>query len=311
MDILVISGFLGAGKTTFIKEIIKKTKRDYCILENEYGAINIDSSTLSEDKNKDLKIYEFTEGCICCSSKGEFASSVLTISNSLDPDYLIVEPTGVGYLSSILNNLNKVKYERIHVLNAITIVDGQYFFSLLNNKDFKIDTCLEDQIKNASYLIVSKNEAFSKEEKDLITNKLRELNPNAIIINDKHYSELDESFFKEILINKEKKNASLITSKVKPLDLTNFSIKKEINLTSVYQLISLLEDITRGFYGSINRAKGFIKIESHIYHFELVNNKYTIEEFLNVNEVKFSEAVFIGFNIDKTGLRTRLVLNRK
>lgn len=311
MDILVISGFLGAGKTTFIKEIIKKTKRDYCILENEYGAINIDSSTLSEDNNKDLKIYEFTEGCICCSSKGEFASSVLTISNSLDPDYLIVEPTGVGYLSSILNNLNKVKYERIQVLNAITIVDGQYFFSLLNNKDFKIDSCLEDQIKNASYLIVSKNEAFSKEEKDLITNKLRELNPNAIIINDKHYSELDESFFKEILINKEKKNASLITSKVKPLDLTNFSIKKEINLTSVYQLISLLEDITRGFYGSINRAKGFIKIESHIYHFELVNNKYTIEEFLNVSEVKFSEAVFIGFNIDKTGLRTRLVLNRK
>lgn len=311
MDILVISGFLGAGKTTFIKEIIKKTKRDYCILENEYGAINIDSSTLSEDKNKDLKIYEFTEGCICCSSKGEFASSVLTISNSLDPDYLIVEPTGVGYLSSILNNLNKVKYERIQVLNAITIVDGQYFFSLLNNKDFKIDSCLEDQIKNASYLIVSKNEIFSKGEKDLITNKLRELNPNAIIINDKHYSELDESFFKEILINKEKKNASLITSKVKPLDLTNFSIKKEINLTSVYQLISLLEDITRGFYGSINRAKGFIKIESHIYHFELVNDKYTIEEFLNVSEVKFSEAVFIGFNIDKTGLRTRLVLNRK
>lgn len=311
MDILVISGFLGAGKTTFIKEIIKKTKRDYCILENEYGAINIDSSTLSEDKNKDLKVYEFTEGCICCSSKGEFASSVLTISNSLDPDYLIVEPTGVGYLSSILNNLNKVKYERIQVLNAITIVDGQYFFSLLNNKDFKIDSCLEDQIKNASYLIVSKNETFSKEEKGLITNKLRELNPNAIIINDKHYSELDESFFKEILINKEKKNASLITSKVKPLDLTNFSIKKEIYLTSVYQLISLLEDIIRGFYGSINRAKGFIKIESHIYHFELVNNKYTIEEFLNVSEVKFSEAVFIGFNIDKTGLRTRLVLNRK
>lgn len=311
MDILVISGFLGAGKTTFIKEIIKKTKRDYCILENEYGAINIDSSTLSEDKNKDLKIYEFTEGCICCSSKGEFATSVLTISNSLDPDYLIVEPTGVGYLSSILNNLNKVKYERIQVLNAITIVDGQYFFSLLNNKDFKIDTCLEDQIKNASYLIVSKNETFSKDEKDLITNKLKELNPNVVIINDKHYSELDESFFKEILINKEKKNSNLIPSKVKPLDLTNFSIKKEINLTSIYQLISLLEDITRGFYGSINRAKGFIKIESRIYHFELVNNKYTIEEFLNASEVKFSEAVFIGFNIDKTGLRTRLVLNRK
>ena len=104
---------------------------------------------------------------------------------------------------------------------------------------------------------------------------------------------------------------ALIASKVKPFDLTNFSIKKEINLVSIYQLISLLEDVTRGFYGSINRAKGFIKVESHIYHFELVNNKYTIEEFLNASEVKYSEAVFIGFNIDKTGLRSRLVLNRK
>lgn len=311
MDILVISGFLGAGKTTFIKEIIKKTKRDYCILENEYGAINIDSSTLSEDKDKELKIYEFTEGCICCSSKGEFASSILTISNSLDPDYLIVEPTGVGYLSSILNNLNKVKYERIRILNAITIVDGQYFFSLLNNKELKLDPCLEDQIKNASYIFVSKNENFSDDEKKLITNKLKEYNKDAYIINDKHYSEYDENFFKSLLINKEDRKSINASREVKTPNLMNFSLSKGVKLNSIYELIYLLEDITRGLYGNINRAKGFIKIKSHIYHFELVNNKYTIEEFLNKEEIKESEVVFIGNKIYKTKLRSVLLLMNK
>lgn len=317
MKILVISGFLGAGKTTFIKEIIKKTKRDYCILENEYGAINIDSSTLKEEainnkKKDDIKIYEFTEGCICCSSKGEFASSILTISNSLDPDYLIVEPTGVGYLSSILTNLKKVSYERIKILNAITLVDGIYFYSLLNNKNFTLDPCLEDQIKYASIIVVSKNESFNKIDKELINKKIKEINNKAIIINDEHYSSYDESFFKNLFYDEEDLESKKISSEIKTLPLINFSLKRSINLTSIYQLISILEDISRGFYGEILRSKGFIKIKERIYHFEMVNNLYTIEELFNFqNIVNESEAVFIGYNIDKTNLRNRFILINK
>ena len=198
MDILVISGFLGAGKTTFIKEIIKKTNRDYCILENEYGTINIDSSTLKEEDNS-LKIYDLTEGCICCSSKGEFASSMLTISNTLDPDYLIIEPTGVGYLSPILNNLNEVKYDRIRILEAITIVDALFILDNLNVKE--LDPCLLDQIENASIIVVSKNENLSLEEKEKIKNKLQNFNQKAKIIVDKHYKELDSNFYQDIFLH--------------------------------------------------------------------------------------------------------------
>ena len=312
MDILVISGFLGAGKTTFIKEIIKKTKRDYCILENEYGSINIDSSTLKEEKNNktsDLKIYEFTEGCICCSSKGEFASSVLTIANSLDPDYLIVEPTGVGYLSSILANLKKVTYERIRILNAITIVDGLYFYSLLNNKNLKLDPCLKDQIEYASIIIVSKNESLNDEEKTLINKKIKEINEKAIIVNDNHYSSYDESFFKNLFYSEEDLKKKNLKTNIETIPLINFALKNEINLSSIYELISLLEDISRGFYGFINRAKGFINIKNHTYHFELVNTLYSIEEYIQ-NEKIENEAVFIGYSIDKTNLRNRLILNK-
>ncbi len=91
MKILVVSGFLGAGKTTFIQELVRRTGRDFAIYENEYGQADIDARRLRQDS--DLKVWESTENCICCSGKQDFATSVLTISNTIDPEYLIVEPT--------------------------------------------------------------------------------------------------------------------------------------------------------------------------------------------------------------------------
>ena len=303
MDILVISGFLGAGQTTFIKEIIKKTKRDYCILENEYGAINIDSSTLKEEtKNNDVKIYELTEGCICCSSKGEFASSILTISNTIDPDYLIIEPTGVGYLSSILNNLRKVRYERIHILNAVTIVDGIYLFNSLNND--KLDECLLDQIKNASIIVVSKQENLSSEDKQLVKNKLHHLNSLASIIIAEHYSTLGDDFFKSLFLNRLDED-KIEQREIKAPPFTNFALKEYINLKNPIELISILEDVSRGLYGGIYRAKGFVKLPNQILHFEFTNGLYTIEEYSG--EEVDNEVVFIGYTIDKTNLRNRFI----
>ena len=93
MKILLVSGFLGAGKTTFIEEMTRKVKKDFVVLENEYGEVGIDGDLLKKDYDK---VWEMTEGCICCSMKSDFANSVMTIANSMDPEILIVEPTGVG-----------------------------------------------------------------------------------------------------------------------------------------------------------------------------------------------------------------------
>ena len=98
-------------KTTFIKEMAAKTGRDFVIMENEYGEAGIDSALLKQEKN--INVWELTEGCVCCTMKADFASSVLTIANTLDPEYLIVEPTGVGMLSSIIQNIRQISYERI------------------------------------------------------------------------------------------------------------------------------------------------------------------------------------------------------
>ena len=135
MRILVVSGFLGAGKTTFIKELARRTREDFSVMENEYGQVGIDGQLLAEKEMPEsgeedagkLNIWELTEGCICCSMKSDFASSILTIANTIDPEYLIVEPTGVGMLSNVMNNIRLIQYERISLLSPITILDSNSF----------------------------------------------------------------------------------------------------------------------------------------------------------------------------------------
>ena len=102
MKILVISGFLGAGKTTFIKALAEKTDKRFVVMENEYGEGGIDGGFLASGTGQaEMKVWELTEGCICCTMKADFASSILTISNTLDPEYLVVEPTGLGKLGNM------------------------------------------------------------------------------------------------------------------------------------------------------------------------------------------------------------------
>ena len=83
----------------------ERSGRKFVILENEYASINVDENILKE--KQDLTVWEANENCICCTGKSDFALDILTISNTLDPEYLVVEPTGVGYLSRVLINIKK------------------------------------------------------------------------------------------------------------------------------------------------------------------------------------------------------------
>lgn len=120
MKILIVSGFLGAGKTTFIKELIRRTGQDIVILENEYGDTDIDKGELSS--SGDISVLELMEGCVCCTVQEGFANSVLTIASALSPAFLIVEPTGAALLSRIIDNLSRITYGDISLLPPVTLV---------------------------------------------------------------------------------------------------------------------------------------------------------------------------------------------
>ena len=94
------------------------------MLENEYGTAGIDADRLrAEEGQSPVIIWEMTEGCICCSAKGDFSLSVLSIANTIDPEYLVIEPTGVGMLGNVLENVKKIEYQQVSILSPVTIAD--------------------------------------------------------------------------------------------------------------------------------------------------------------------------------------------
>ena len=249
MKILIISGFLGAGKTTFIKEMSRKIQRDFVVMENEYGETNMDSAFLKGQEN--LNIWELTEGCICCSTKSDFASSILTIANTLDPEYLIVEPTGVGVLSNVIRNIQQIEYERITLLRPITIVDADCFHRCMNDyPDIYID-----QLRSAGTIVISKRSFISREEENQFVNQLKELAPG-VKVQAAHYSQQDISWWKGLLERDLKGNVLEAADQTAP-DLGTFALK-DISFSGGTDLLCFLEDLVRGEFGSICRAKGIV-----------------------------------------------------
>lgn len=194
MEVLIVSGFLGAGKTTFIKELARKSGRDFVVYENEYGQADIDAKELSQVD--ELTVWESTENCICCSGRQDFASSVLTISNTFDPDYLVVEPTGVAKLSSVVENVNLVCYEHISLLEPLTIIDGGAWKS---SRD-KFPEIFIDQVVSANTLVVSKTDRLISEELSHLNEWLNKQNPGATIVADS-WDNIDPEWFLSLLHN--------------------------------------------------------------------------------------------------------------
>lgn len=297
MKILVISGFLGAGKTTFIKMLAERTKRDFVILENEYGQADIDRAVLRADT--DLNIYELTEGCVCCSMKQDFATSILTIANTLDPEYLIVEPTGVARLSNILANIRKIQYERIVLLKPLTILDGAAF----EDSYRAYGKIYADQLEVAPRILISKMERADQEDLERLEQEVRQHNQNAeLILN--HYTEQPKSWWDSLLSdfldpNQAQKEESEETLELETLSLT------EVNLDSPTKLIAFLQAVTFGVFGKIVRAKGFLPCGGALLRFDVVNHTYAITG-MNEQSGETASCVFIGTDLQRSWLRETL-----
>lgn len=300
MKILIVSGFLGAGKTTLIKEMANKTKRDFVVMENEYGDVDIDSNML---KDEGMNIWELTEGCVCCSMKQDFATSILTIANSLDPEYLIVEPTGVAKLSNIINNIKQIEYDRIVLLKPITIIDGNAFDSFVNS----YDDIYVDQILNTSKIIISKMESKEQYETDELIKKIKalmsknEVSYDNVEILNEHYSNKSKDWWESIL-------KSFLDDKYKTKELENSQNEempdsismKGCSVANENKFMTLLEDIIHGRFGYIARSKGFIKCGNNYLRYDVVGDRYAVTGATENDEL---EIVFIGKDLNRKLLR--------
>ena len=299
MKILVVSGFLGAGKTTFIQELVRRTGRDFAIYENEYGQADIDARRLRQDS--DLKVWESTENCICCSGKQDFATSVLTISNTIDPEYLIVEPTGVAKLQSILDNVNQVAWERISLLAPVTVVDAVSW----QNQRTDFPEIFDNQLSAAASVVISKLAPGSEDAAEPIKQLVAEMNSQAEVIAESSYADIPDEWWNALLTRA--LDGSVLkdpaSEKDEGPDLETMALT-HAELPSPTYLIWLLDAASAGVFGKLARAKGTLPCGNQWVKFDLVERAWAITGDEPQEE---SRCVFIGRDLLRHGLREAFV----
>ena len=204
MKIDIISGFLGAGKTTFIKRLLQANLKNekVVLIENEFGEVSVDSSFLADSK---IDIKELSQGCICCSLFGDFSKSLNEVVEKFHPDRILIEPSGVGKLSDIIQAVADANLE--HNLNALVcMVDVSK--AKMYSKNF--GEFFLDQIKAAHTVILSRTDVAKEEKITEALDIIREQNENAVLVTtpisalsdeelSKAYEGIHDNFLHELL----------------------------------------------------------------------------------------------------------------
>lgn len=174
----VVSGFLGAGKTTFIKRLVEngKDKGRTIIIENEFGEIGIDGGFL---KNSGIEIKEMNSGCICCSLAGDFEASLRELLKDYAPNRVIIEPSGVGKLSDVLKAVSDVEKDlEVESNSAVTVVDVKKCKMYMKN----FGEFFNNQIQFANTIILSRTDLADSKKIEEAVALIKEVNPEAIIV---------------------------------------------------------------------------------------------------------------------------------
>ena len=174
----IISGFLGAGKTTFIKQLINQVYagEKLVLIENEFGEIGIDGGFL---KDAGIEITEMNSGCICCTLVGDFSKALQKVLDEYHPDRVLIEPSGVGKLSDIVKAIDEMKETAdIEITGRITVVDGKKAKVYMKN----FGEFFKDQVGHASTIVLSRTQMMSDEKIEECVHLLRGENADAAII---------------------------------------------------------------------------------------------------------------------------------
>jgi len=283
MEIIVVSGFLGAGKTTFILEYAKEQSergKRIAILVNEFGDLSIDGDVI---RRGGLEVVELPSGCICCSLRASLPETIDTIFEQFKPDVLLIEPSGIATPENVISGVKNSKHaERYRIMPLICIVDASSFNELID--DF--GRFYREQIEAADVVLINKVDMVKDEEVDKIESHIRKINPYAMILKTVYSKITAEDWVQHKKAWKKEVKTSEIF-----LDYLSLIPKRKFRRE---ELEKVLEDIADGRYGKVVRAKGFVESDG-ICMFQLSGRNYEIVK-LNSKEGEKVElkAVFIG-----------------
>ncbi len=275
MKIKLICGFLGAGKTTLVKNIIKESNEKTAVLVNDFGNIGIDGELISQVGA--LNVIELPSGCICCSLRADLDSALKQIYTQIKPERLIIEPTGIAIPSAILETLQGHEFSKFFEIEAVVgIVDPANFFEFLG----EYDNFFTDQILNSDVMLVNKIDLVRSEAVEKTKEKIKELNPSALIYATKYCSaELPEG-------GRSRETAHFRFD----ADFDSVALRSNGEFSPA-KLKKLFSKLASGAYGRVLRAKGIFKTHSNFINLDYVLKNLEVRE---IENCKSSRLVVIG-----------------
>ncbi|ADK14970.1 GTP-binding protein [Clostridium ljungdahlii] len=293
INVNIISGFLGAGKTTFLKKILPNMKGKIALIENEFGDIGIDGDLI----NDKLPIKEIYAGCICCSLVKNFKDSIEELALEYKPEHIFIEPSGVGNLSDIVRVCGKISENSncdIRINHLITIVDISAFDDYLEN----FGGFYLDQIQNANIIFLTHMDSIDDEKVEEVISKIKLNNEKAYILKDNWYSYESEKII-EILdtiedfeIDLKEETVSTPADKVfstLSIDRPKTFLEKDID--------KILSSLKSKDYGYILRAKGILELDTKRFiYFDFTPHHF---QWNHVEEFKEAKVAFIGNELKK------------
>lgn len=288
----VFSGFLGAGKTTLIKKLLKEgyDGEKLVLIENEFGEIGIDGGFM---KDAGIEVTEMNQGCICCSLVGDFGKALQKVLDEYSPDRIIIEPSGVGKLSDVIKAVMDVKSDKIVLNSYTTVCDASKIKMYMKN----FGEFYKNQVETAKTIVLSRTQKLSEEKLAEAVAMIKELNDHATIVT----TSWDEISGKQILAAMENENKFVEDLLKEELEhhhhhddgeechchdhehhhhhadevFTSFGVETAKKFTKE-GLEAALSKLSSDEYGTVLRAKGIVAGENGWFEFDFVPEEYEI-----------------------------------
>ena len=304
MDIEIVSGFLGAGKTTFLNQYLPLLTGKTVVVENEYGEIGLDGDLIQSD----IPVKELYAGCICCSLAVDFRNGIREIARQYQPDRIVIEPSGVGKLSDIVKVCEKVRDRdgvELEVTRRVAVMDGSSYEEYADG----FGAFYLDQIRQAQIIFCSQMEELSEEQKTGILEDIRKRNPDAVIY-EGDFRKLEGEELIGLLKMAEQTDTTDTEMSQEAEEESNISGAAELTFSSISfqdlpkmtkpEIEELLEKLRDRKYGRILRAKGILETPSG----EKLQIDVTLSHacFQSCKDRKESRVVVIGSALNRLAL---------
>jgi G3E family GTPase len=288
----LICGFLGAGKTTFIRNQLQGNRHRTAVLVNEFGALALDGAVMQEIDG--LQVVEMSGGCICCSQKLQLEEEITNIINRFQPQCLFIEPSGVAEASEVIGILTELsKKKLIQFEGVVAIVDAETFLEYSAPDAF--GTFFLDQVCNADMVLVNKVDLVATEYLQLVIARIQALNNSALIV-PASFSRLSAP----LPGGREERPLRQHGGQKPAWEYVCLKPSVQFSEQKLHELMALMN---RDIFGRILRAKGVLGAlqaeERKGLHVQLVGNRWTIEEQEALISPRFT---CIGFNLDRNRL---------